>query len=416
MIDAGSAHPIPGKHKPKDCPPELDGAIDRLQLEGAWTDVSIHATQTQKSMKIRKSLPKGLMLRNGVYYYRGSVTGKRVAVSLQTRDLGEAIKLAMEKKQELLADRSAETLGRAIEAFLQNCEKETALRKPSIGHYRWGVNKLAEYFGARTKLSAITEEKLLKFFQELKKAGNVIPTQHSLRRVLRRFYKWAAEPKRRLIKGYPLAAIKLDKLGAKSRRSDPFCTAEQRDMLIKNAPDDDMRFILYMGFDEGCRKLEIVEARRRWFHIDVVERYMEIHQAEGIHLREGENSYLIEDSVERSIPITKEFKAFLQHYLRADLTPLDFVLKPDARHRKSQYRVDFTKPFNLFMHSQGMGWVTPHTMRRTFASLHVQEGTKMAKVAYWLGDDLVMVEKKYAFLQKSDEDIDNTRRTTEPIN
>jgi integrase len=201
-----------------------------------------------------------------------------------------------------------------------------------------GAQVVSLLWTQETQLSSITEKMLIQFFSEFKK-NHVIDTQHSLRRILRRFYNWAKDPKRRLVKNYPIAAVELGRLGNKSRRSDPFCTKVQRDMLIAQAPDDDMRFVLYMGFQAGLRKLEIMEARRRWFHIDGDERYMEVRKAEGMFLRPGEKPFPIKDSVERDIPISKDFKAFLRDYLKPDLTPLDFVLRPEVMHRKSQYRV-----------------------------------------------------------------------------
>ena len=60
----------------------------------------------------------------------------------------------------------------------------------------------------------------------------------------------------------PAARIKIPK--AKYIRK-PFCSKEQVAQLIENAPDDDMRYVLYMGFKGGCRKMEIIEARPNWF-------------------------------------------------------------------------------------------------------------------------------------------------------
>ena len=44
-------------------------------------------------------------------------------------------------------------------------------------------------------------------------------------------------------------------------------TAAQRDKLIKDAPSDDLRFILFAGFHCGMRKNEIIEARVDWFDL-----------------------------------------------------------------------------------------------------------------------------------------------------
>jgi hypothetical protein len=90
--------------------------------------------------KRNNGIPKGMYRRkaSGIWYYRGpQVDGIRpIAVSLETQDLGEALKELINRKEGLLAGKSAEPLGRTVEAFIKYCERETALRHDSIGHYR----------------------------------------------------------------------------------------------------------------------------------------------------------------------------------------------------------------------------------------------------------------------------------------
>src|SRR5207244_1001247 len=47
-----------------------------------------------------------------------------------------------------------------------------------------------------------------------------------------------------------------------------FCDAATMDRLLASATSDDLRFILFAGFDAGFRRNEIVQARRQWFNLD----------------------------------------------------------------------------------------------------------------------------------------------------
>ena len=53
--------------------------------------------------------------------------------------------------------------------------------------------------------------------------------------------------------------------------------------------------------------------------------------------------------------------------------------------------------------------VTAHVMRHTFASLLVQAGVSIYKVARWLGDGVEVVEDHYGHLAPKDSDIEKAR-------
>ena len=67
------------------------------------------------------------------------------------------------------------------------------------------------------------------------------------------------------------------------------------------------------------------------------------------------------------------------------------------------------------MKAQGLGWVTPHVMRHTFASLLASKGVSIYKIALWLGDDVRVVQKHYAKLLPKDEDIESAFRSERKI-
>ena len=92
--------------------------------------------------------------------------------------------------------------------------------------------------------------------------------------------------------------------------------------------------------------------------------------------------------------MTNAFHAFLSNY--GLLEP--FMLRPDVKPGKSIYRYDFGRPFQRHAAACGLGWVTPHVMRHTFASLLASAGTSIYLIAEWMGDDVKTVQKNYARL------------------
>lgn len=64
------------------------------------------------------------------------------------------------------------------------------------------------------------------------------------------------------------------------------------------------------------------------------------------------------------------------------------------------------RPFDDLASDQGMDWVTPHVMRKTFGSLLVIAGVSPFKVANWLGDDVMTTKKNYAYLLPKDDEIE----------
>lgn len=81
-------------------------------------------------------------------------------------------------------------------------------------------------------------------------------------------------------------------------------------------------------------------------------------------------------------------------------------MKNELERGKSQYRHDFRRPFAQYMNARGCPWVTPHVMRRTFASLLASKGASIYKIAKWLGDHVVTTEAAYGHLYAFDSEIE----------
>lgn len=172
-------------------------------------------------------------------------------------------------------------------------------------------------------------------------------------------------------------------------------------MLIKDAPTDDVRFILFAGFHCGMRKNEIIEVRVDWF---------DLRDSGAVHIK-NTDTFRIKDRETRLVPLTGQFRDFLHEYL-AGKERDSFALKPNVKHGKGTYRYDFHRPYNGYMTIKQVRWVTAHVMRHTFASLLVQAGVSIFKVARWIGDGVEVVEKHYAHLAPQDRDIERMLAVT----
>jgi integrase len=169
--------------------------------------------------------------------------------------------------------------------------------------------------------------------------------------------------------------------------------------VLDACEDPVLKFALYCGLHAGLRKLEVVEAVPGWFDLE-----------EGlIHLDTTGPHFAPKDRDARTIPMTREFRDWLKKVFlkgRPRWKEEAFMMMPAVERGRHRYRWEFRKPFVAHMESLGLGHVTFHDLRRTFASLLVSKGVSIYKVAKWLGDQVKVVEATYGHLIPKDEDID----------
>jgi len=178
----------------------------------------------------------------------------------------------------------------------------------------------------------------------------------------------------------------------KAARETYFKRAE-RDRLINNCEDPELKLVLFLGMHCGMRKEEIAMARPEWFD----------QEEQSITLTQDEKAgFLLKNRRGRTIPLSTPFC----EYLRTIKLSKPYVLAPHKTEVKGEYRYDFEKKFQTYLREQGVTGRTTHSMRRTFASLHAQAGTSLFKIAEWLGDLERTVQKHYAKFNPSDRDID----------
>lgn len=322
---------------------------------------------------------KGLVCRRGVYYYRPpQIDGRRPPrVSLNTRDLGEAIKLALAMKERNDAAFSRGRLVGEIERFLEAKEKGAEVRprtlttmKSTLGCFqRWAGNPIV---GSITS-AQIDEWKAHMVAEGMSRTGMVA----YLRRV-QSFFSWQVRTGR--IPSTPFTNVKVPSV--RGVKSVTFCTREERDRLLSACDREDLRFVLMAGFFLGLRRNEILEARPSWF------------RTLGLVEVSETPTFRPKDATRRIVHYGARFAEFLASYEMME----PFALRPDVKHGRATYRWDWRRPWEELTARCDLAWVTAHTMRHTFATLHVQSGTPLATVADWLGDSYDVTHRHYAGL------------------
>ena len=338
-------------------------------------------------MSKRKSQGKkfrGIYRRGNIYWYQRMVNGQRIQTSLGTEDYAEAVTKALEIRADpFLA--AAEPLQSEIDAFIKHKLAQNEYSPASTSSKRYALQEFATFVG-KSDAATVVPSDVERFYQTLRDRVAESTAQGYIT-TLRSFFNRLLEMRK--VRTNVVKAVKLARLDTKGRTN--FCTAALRDKLISKCKRDDLKFVLFCGFHAGMRKQEIIEARPDWFDL----------KRGAVHVRKTE-TFRPKDRDERTIPMTKAFKAFLEIYrLRSP-----FMLHPEIERGKSRYRWDFRRPWAEYMAQNKCPEVTPHIARHTFASLLASAGVSIYKIAQWLGDDVRVVQQHYAKLLPKDADIE----------
>ena len=338
--------------------------------------------------KVTQADADGIYLRGKTYWLAFQKNRKRTFISLETRDFAEAVRKAA------VAKSSTElTRGSSLQEEAKNWTREKAARgdftRFSVINATNAIRHIAALLGKNVTLGSVTNGQAQRIY-ELLRTRKSESTARSYCSYASSLMGWALE--KNLVRSNPFLSIKYAKWKPVMRTE--FCDADLRDRLIREAPSNELRFILYAGFHAGMRFAEIGEARPAWFNL--TRRVIHIQKVtKTLSAATGLDEFDLKDREERTIPLSFDFAAFLQ---TQDLNQA-YMLEPKKRRKKWKYRYDFKRPFSEYMDAQSCGWVTPHTMRRTFASL-LASGVKVSlyEIAKLLGDDPRTTEKHYAHL------------------
>lgn len=207
------------------------------------------------------------------------------------------------------------------------------------------------------------------------------------------------------------ARAALRRVKKKQRESGDPRTQRYAELELQSAIE--MELFLFMGFDAGMRKNEMVEARAGWF------------SKVAINVSKTP-TFTPKDRDERSIPLTNRFRRFLRREFSKGL-PAPWVVapakvkKPDS---KGKYRYDPKKKFSLFFERWGKGdkgvvsvkgrIPNIHMLRHSFASNRligapdrngVVHKADPFRVAEWMSISMEMLQFHYGHLLEDDPEV-----------
>lgn len=332
-------------------------------------------------MANRRSKPnRGIRLHGATYELNFQRNGVRQFVNLETNDFAEAIRRAEEvrKNPELM---SSDLLANEIERFVSYKKRQGEYTEQTIRSKQTKLSLMRKALPEGATAATVSVAQLQSWHDDMVESGIHSSTIHGYLMSARAFFVWAINVAK-LRRRNPIDGLNIVKLEKRARKD--FCSYELRDQLIRNCQDDELKLILLCGFHIGMRFNEIVEAVPWWFDIEHMRTMLRKHP--GISFKDNE---------ERTVPMTRELAAFLRRYgLREP-----YMVAPNAKKGKWIYRYDFRAKFMAYMREQGAPkWLTPHTMRHTFASLLVSSGESIYKVAVWMGDNVKTVQDHYGHL------------------
>ena len=330
--------------------------------------------------KKRKPNPmRGIRMMGRSFELNIQRNGERQFINLETDDPAEAIQRAIKIRTDpTLQPESG--FKKEIERFIAYKRKQKEYTEQTARSKKNIVLSFYSHLPEAVTPAKVTSAQVQGWHDKLVDEGLHSSTIHSYIMAVQAFFNWTITVAK-IRRHHPMTGLRLVKLEGRAR--DSFCSFEERDRLINECDDEELKFILYCGFHAGMRFNEIVQAVPMWFDLT----------AGRIDLRKTP-TMAFKDREERSVPMTREFRAFLAIYGK----PHPFMIAPKAKKGKWVYRYDFRAKFMTFVDKKGLGWVTPHIMRHTFASLLVSAGESIYKVAVWMGDDVATVQKHYGHL------------------
>jgi integrase/recombinase XerD len=269
-----------------------------------------------------------------------------------------------------------------IEDFITAIRVEKGLSNNTIRSYRNDLNILCEFLGGKKKILLTTErDDLVGLLTLLKDEGKSDASIARLMSSVRGFFKFALTEK--LIKRDPTAYMSTRKAWQTLPR---FLTQEEVDKLLEQ-PDlnDDAggrdRAMLELLYATGLRVSELVSLGMA-----------------DVELEAGSLSCFGKGSKQRRIPIGRSSIRFLKNYfaarqrmLRGKRSDLLFV-EPNGNPITRQ---KFWKIITRYGESAGLGHVTPHMIRHSFATALIENGADLRSVQMMLGHSNINTTQIY---------------------
>jgi integrase len=326
--------------------------------------------------------------------------------SLEVQDEGEAIRAVLEWRANPTMHAAGKWL-QELEGYLREKQAERRLSRFYASSRKTVLLAFAREWGVESP-TQVTAEMCQRWYDSMKER-NAHTAKHYIVH-LRVFLEYLVV-RRKVLRGNPARSVRMIRVRQKAKTDfvqsvgvarilarARWETRQAKRMDGNVARARELELMLYMGFDLGARKNEIVEARRAWFDM-----------APGaVHVSETD-TYVPKDGEDRTVPLTARFQRFLAREF-PDGLPGPWVIHPKKKRGRQLYRYEPKKALAGFFERAGVMSVhgrlpNMHMMRHSFASNRLIAGASLFRVAKWMGDDQETVQRHYGHLMPQDEEI-----------
>jgi len=321
----------------------------------------------------------GLTLRGEIYWFRKTIDGKRIQVSLNTNNKKSAEKIAAKILTDLIEGRYFEKIKAKEISFAQMVEK--FMKKYGKSRHETSLKHLLPVFG-NLALADVTTEKISDYIDERLesvKPATVYQDFALMRRmfnVARREWKWTREN--------PAADLSFT-VGNKNAR-DRWLSLDEERKLLNSASPHWLRSMILVALYTGMRRGEILSLK--WSSVHLKRMLLTVERS-----KNGEK---------RSIPMSKTLMSLLTKpkviAISNSVFPHSVGAVKDAFPRARE--------------KAGIKDFRFHDLRHTFATRLVQNGVDLYKVKELLGHKTLAMTMRYAHhcpesLRSSIEVLDN---------
>ena len=182
-----------------------------------------------------------------------------------------------------------------------------------------------------------------------------------------------------------------------TKRQPQWLSAEQFEQLLASSQKFGRNAYLFfaLGLLAGMRKNETINATWEWF--DFQHNLITITQSK----QAIPTQFSTKSHADRVIPLHTRLRKILEPYRHKT----GYLIAPEKLPGKYSYRFEIRKTFAHVIADAKLPFVTPHTLRHTFASRLVIAGVSIYKVSQWLGHSDIKTTMIYAHLAPADKDI-----------
>ena len=332
---------------------------------------------------------KGIYLRKKTYWLRNIVDGKRYFQNLQTHDYLEAVEKARSLRGILPVGKTAVTAwDKAIDKYLK--EKRDGVRPEHLRGRRLKrfrdetgrkVRSCIEVFARSVGVNSpalVTLKHLEKYYSERAKKSEA--GARSTMATIQAFLDHIQCLPKRL-------EYSQDR---KPEVRNVVVSMDESNLWLEKCQRQDLKFVLYCGFQAGLRSKEIRHSKVSWF--DLKRRVLSVPMKETQTLRNGKHVWRTKDDDSKNIPISVPFCEFLKGFLAEPKREFCLVSKRSSK----TGLFDFKAPFEKFAAAMGRPDVFPHAMRHSWISELCNSGNHtIMEVVAWSGDNFETIQKNY---------------------